>query len=236
MAVDYAGPRAAPEQSAAAFEAGAEAFVRNYDWILFGAVAALVGYGLHLVAGINAMTSAGSPDYYVVRQADLRRRRQHRDVRRVASSTPMSSAATGASSTRCRCCLLLLVIPLGTEATRLAAVARRRRLTFQPSELGKLLVVLAVAGFLAERARRVGEVGTVLGAIGLDGDPDRARVHAAGHRDVARLRRRARRDAVRCGTPLASRRRARHDDRRRSRARRLAAAVARRRRARAVPA
>ena len=67
--------------------------------------------------------------------------------------------------------LLLLVIPLGTEARGSQRWLGVGALTFQPSELGKLLVVLAVAGFLAERARRVGEVGTVLGAIGLTAIP-----------------------------------------------------------------
>ena len=38
---------------------------------------------------------------------------------------------------------------------------------FQPSEFGKLFFVLAIAGFLVERGRRVGEVGTVAAAIGL---------------------------------------------------------------------
>ena len=38
---------------------------------------------------------------------------------------------------------------------------------FQPSEFGKLLFVLFLAGFLADRARRMGESRTVLEAIGL---------------------------------------------------------------------
>jgi rod shape determining protein RodA len=38
---------------------------------------------------------------------------------------------------------------------------------FQPSEFGKLFFVLAIAGFLVDRGRRVGELGTVLVAIGL---------------------------------------------------------------------
>ena len=38
---------------------------------------------------------------------------------------------------------------------------------FQPSEFGKLLFVLALAGFLAERARRIGEWRTVLSCVGL---------------------------------------------------------------------
>jgi len=38
---------------------------------------------------------------------------------------------------------------------------------FQPSEFGKLFFVLAIAGFLVERGRRVGEIGTVATAVGL---------------------------------------------------------------------
>jgi rod shape determining protein RodA len=38
---------------------------------------------------------------------------------------------------------------------------------FQPSEFGKLLFVLALAGFLADRARRIGEPRTTLLALGL---------------------------------------------------------------------
>ena len=38
---------------------------------------------------------------------------------------------------------------------------------FQPSEFGKLFVVLALAGFLADRHRRIGEPRTVLATIGL---------------------------------------------------------------------
>ena len=44
MAVDYAGPRRARTR-ARRMEAGAEAFARNFDWVLLGSVVALVGYG-----------------------------------------------------------------------------------------------------------------------------------------------------------------------------------------------
>src|SRR5207237_3307247 len=43
--------------------------------------------------------------------------------------------------------------------------------TFQPSEFGKLLFVLALAGFLAERARRIGDADTTLRTIGLGAIP-----------------------------------------------------------------
>src|SRR5207253_4297139 len=43
--------------------------------------------------------------------------------------------------------------------------------TFQPSEFGKLLFVIALAGFLAERSRRISDVDTTLRAIGLGAIP-----------------------------------------------------------------
>jgi rod shape determining protein RodA len=43
--------------------------------------------------------------------------------------------------------------------------------TFQPSEFGKLLCVLALAGFLAERARSAGEAATTLRTLGLGAIP-----------------------------------------------------------------
>jgi rod shape determining protein RodA len=42
---------------------------------------------------------------------------------------------------------------------------------FQPSELGKVLFVLAIAGFLVERAGRVGRRRTILSALGLGAAP-----------------------------------------------------------------
>ena len=68
MAVDYAGARRRTTR-VRRLEEGAEAFARRFDWVLFGSVAALVAYGIHLVAGITRDDVAGSPDYYVIRQA-----------------------------------------------------------------------------------------------------------------------------------------------------------------------
>ena len=42
---------------------------------------------------------------------------------------------------------------------------------FQPSEFGKVLFVLAIAGFLVERSRRIRRFPTVLAAVGLAGAP-----------------------------------------------------------------
>ena len=42
---------------------------------------------------------------------------------------------------------------------------------FQPSELGKVVLILMLAGFVADRARRIDEWGTTFGAVGLAAAP-----------------------------------------------------------------
>ena len=65
-----------------------------------------------------------------------------------------------------------LVLLAGTALAPLQAVARHRCFfRFQPSEFGKLLFVLFLAGFLADRARRIGETRTVVEAIALGAVP-----------------------------------------------------------------
>jgi len=62
--LDYASSRSLPREQPAVL-----AFLRRLDWVLFGAVAALVAYGLWGVAGITRHDVAGNELYYVVRQA-----------------------------------------------------------------------------------------------------------------------------------------------------------------------
>ncbi len=168
MAVEYA-PRH-PRSRARRIEAGAGAIAGRFDWILFGAVFALLAYGLHLIGGITRHDVLGEPNYYVLRQGlyaaagvvgmlglslvgpDLYRRYW----RQLYSAVLL---------------LLLLVIPFGTEARGSQRWISIGSLTFQPSELGKLLVVLAVGGFVADRVRRVGELRTVLVTLALAGAP-----------------------------------------------------------------
>ena len=141
------------------------AFVARLDWILLGAVGALVGYGLWAISGITQNDIPGDSGYYVVRQGIY--------------------AAIGCVGLLC----VLLIDPdyyrrfkraiyIGTTGVMLlvlmaGTVSRHSKrwldlgfFRFQPSEFGKLLFVLFLAGFLADRARRVGESRTVLAAIG----------------------------------------------------------------------
>ena len=43
--------------------------VRRLDWVLLGAVGALLGYGLWSIGGITAHDITGNPNYYLVRQS-----------------------------------------------------------------------------------------------------------------------------------------------------------------------
>ena len=168
MAVDYARSRA--RGRARRIETGAASLAGRFDWIMFGALVALVGYGLHLIEGITRDDVVSDPSYFVVRQG----------VYAAFGAALMIGASLLDPDVYRRywrqlyavaVVLLLLVIPLGTEARGSTRWIGIGSFSFQPSELGKLLVILTVGGFLAERARRIGEIRTVLAAIGLAAMP-----------------------------------------------------------------
>jgi len=142
------------------------AFVRRLDWVLMAAALALVGYGLWVVSGITRFDAPGDQQYYVVRQAiagvlgvaglavaaivpiDFARRHWR----------PLYGATLG----------LMILVFLAAETIR----GSKRWIDlgviqFQPSELGKVLFVLAIAGFLVERQGRVNRWRTTVQAIGL---------------------------------------------------------------------
>src|SRR5262252_6317498 len=50
-------------------EAEAASLARRVDWLLVGAVAALVAYGLRSIDGITGHDVTGNPHYFLVRQA-----------------------------------------------------------------------------------------------------------------------------------------------------------------------
>ncbi len=140
--------------------------VRRLDWVLLGAVGALVAYGLWSIGGITAHDIQGKPNYYLVRQGvyaaigciglvallfvdpDHYRRWKR----------PIFIGTAG---------VMLLVLLTGTVSRHSKRWLDIGFFRFQPSEFGKLLFVLFLAGFLADRARRLGETRTVLEAIAL---------------------------------------------------------------------
>ena len=125
-----------------------------------------LGYGLWAIGGITAHDIPGNPNYFVMRQSvyaaigciglvaalfvdpDYYRRFRQ----------PIFIGTAG---------VMLLVLLVGTVSRHSKRWLDIGFFRFQPSEFGKLLFVLFLAGFLADRARRIGETRTVLEAIGL---------------------------------------------------------------------
>ena len=141
-------------------------FLRRLDWVLLLAAGAAVGYGLWAVAGITRFDVEGNESYYVVRQAIaagvgfvgfLIALAIDPDRYRRAQVPIFVLTLIG----------MLLVFPLASETRGSKRWIELGQFQFQPSEFGKLLFILALAGFLADRARRLNDPRVVLQAIGL---------------------------------------------------------------------
>ena len=144
--------------------------LRSLDWLLVAGVAGLVSVGLWAIAGVTRFDVAGDPHHYLQRQIvyvcvgavalviallvepDIYRRYWRAIFIGVAS-------------------LIAIVLVLGRAARGSTRWIDLGFITFQPSEFGKLLFVLAIAGFLAERARAAAEVRTTIRALGLGSVP-----------------------------------------------------------------
>jgi rod shape determining protein RodA len=164
--VDYAGTRPRRVRPRALEAGDLGAFLRRLDWVLVLAVGALVAYGLWAVSGITRYDVPGEPDYHVVRQGIAA------GVGAVALLagllTPPALLARYWRVVYAATIALMVLVFVVAEAVR----GSKRWLDigpfqFQPSEFGKVLIVIGLAGFLAERSRRVGEPRTVLAAVGL---------------------------------------------------------------------
>ena len=144
-------------------------FVRHLDYLLFAAVGGLVAYGLWVLSAVTQNDIAGDPDYYVVRQGI-----------NIGVGVIALAAATAVNPEvypRLRrpfygLLILLLAVVFVTDSVR----GSQRWIDigffrFQPSELGKLIFIVCIAAFLADRSRRLGEWRTVLSAVGLGALP-----------------------------------------------------------------
>ena len=150
--------------------AGAVSFARRLDWLLLAAVGALAAYGLWAIAGVTRYDVPGEPDFYVDRQAVA--------LALGAVGLVVASLIDPALYRRHVWALylatigvMLLVVVLG-QATR----GSKRWIDvgsfrFQPSEFGKLLLVLVLAAFLADRWKRISDGRTPLLAVGLAAPP-----------------------------------------------------------------
>jgi rod shape determining protein RodA len=118
---------------------------------------AAIGLVISSLLVLNAATEddiPGSPDYYVIRQGAY-----------AAVGLVLMIALTRLDYSRLRelkyglytamVCLIVLVIGLGTTARGSRRSFDLAFISFQPSELGKLLLILALSAFVVDRVRRL---------------------------------------------------------------------------------
>jgi rod shape determining protein RodA len=146
------------------------AFIRRVDWILLAAALGLVGYGLWVVAGITRFDVPGDESYYVVRQGFAAAVGVVAMV--MATIVPLDLARRFWKALYATTLVLMVVVFVAAEAVR----GSKRWIDlgviqFQPSEFGKVLFVLAIAGFLVGRLGRVTRWRTIGIALGLGAAP-----------------------------------------------------------------
>ncbi len=138
--------------------------LRQLDWLFMVGVAALVGYGLWAVAGVTGHEIAGDPRYYLIRQERYAA---------VGAALFIVAAALNPDIYRRHWRALYVVAVSTLLLVPLLGVARngsRRWLEiggfqFQPSEFAKLLVLLSLVGFMAERGRALRDPSTIVGVL-----------------------------------------------------------------------
>ena len=145
-------------------------FLRSLDWILLAAAAGLVGYGLWVVSGITRFDVPGAENYFVVRQAAAAAVGTVGLV--VVALVPLDlwrrywKLVYGATLG------LVFIVFVGAETIR----GSKRWINigfiqFQPSELGKVLFVLALAGFVVGRVGPATRWRTIFSVLGLGAAP-----------------------------------------------------------------
>jgi len=161
--VDYASRAASRARRREAV--GVASIVRRLDWVLIGAVAALVAYGLWAIADITRHDVTGNAHYYLTRQGVYA-------AIGVICLVVALLIDPEVYRTRWRVifggtCFLIAIVLLTGPIRGSKRWLDLGFFRFQPSEFGKVLFVLALAGFLAERHRRLNEPRTTLTAVGL---------------------------------------------------------------------
>jgi rod shape determining protein RodA len=168
--LEYAGSQRAGLQRNRGEGVAFVAILRSLDWVLLAGIVGLVAVGLWAVSGVTRFDIASSPNYYLDRQivyvavgalALLVALFVDPDIyRRFWRPIYIGTVS-----------LIMIVLVVGRAARGSTRWIDLGVITFQPSEFGKLLFVLAIAGFLAERARAGGDVGTTMRVLGLGAIP-----------------------------------------------------------------
>jgi len=140
--------------------------VRSLDWILLVGVAALVLVGLWGVAGVTKFAIPNDPSYYLNRQILYAA---------VGGAVLVAAALIDPDLYRRywrgifigTAVVIAFVLLIGHAARGSTRWIHLGFFTFQPSEFGKLLFVIALAGMLSERQRMVGAWETTIRVVGL---------------------------------------------------------------------
>ena len=149
---------------AVAWELGA--FLRHLDYLLLAATGGLLAYGLWVLESVTQNDVTGDPGYYAFRQTIY-----------VAVGVVLLAATAAVDPNVYRrvrwplygtvIVLLLAVFVLAEEVRGSKRWIQIGFFNFQPSELGKIVLVVVLAAFVADRRHRLAEWGTTLGVIGL---------------------------------------------------------------------
>jgi rod shape determining protein RodA len=144
--------------------------IRSIDWLLVVGVAGLVAVGLWAVSGVTRFLVLGQPDYYLNRQI----------VYVAVGTVALAVAVLVDPDVYRRFWRPIYFGTVGMIAVVLLAGRAARGSTrwidvgfikFQPSEFGKVLFVLAIAGFIADRARAATDPSLTLRVLGLGAVP-----------------------------------------------------------------
>jgi rod shape determining protein RodA len=136
-------------------------FLRRLDWVLMVAFAALLAYCLWAIDGITSTTGSqtsrqityAAGGFVVFLGALLVDPDVYRRYKKALYGGTLA--------------LMVFVLAAGTVVRGSRRWIDLGFFQLQPSEFGKVLFTLFLAGFLADRGRRVGEARTVLATIGL---------------------------------------------------------------------
>jgi rod shape determining protein RodA len=151
---------------------GAEigAFLRHVDYLLLLAVGGVIAYGLWVLNAVTRNDIPGQPAYYLVRQ----------EVYIAVGAVVLAVVAAINPEVWRRykrvlyalaIALLLVVFPLAENVRGSKRWIAFGSFNFQPSELGKVLLILFLAAFVADRARRIGEWRVTWSVLGLAAIP-----------------------------------------------------------------
>jgi rod shape determining protein RodA len=145
-------------------------FLRRVDYLLLASVAALAAYGLWIVQSVTRDDVSGNPDYFLTRQSVY--------VGLGALAMVAVAALDPEVWRRWRTVLYgaLIVLLVGVFVVGPSIRGSRRWFDFgvfqlQPSEIGRIVLIVFLAGFLADRVRRIDEFRVPLSAVALAAVP-----------------------------------------------------------------